>query len=920
MKSTQLLAVFGALAVAGAAAGCLGGGGRKPGDKPDDPCGACDSLDAIREVAPGSAEQPLRERPSRVIFDMAGERAYVSMGGSVGKPGTTVAVLDPATGAVTARLEVGYGPAEMALHPGGRFIVVLNRYSNYASVIDTTKRKVSGYALTDYYCEGIAFSADGRQAFVTNRKRDAVLIFDVETTGATFRMTAVTSAGGDGGVGMGSSPLIGSRSQGVLAPVQDQTAFNNFVWPIMKQVGEGNTGPGCMGGACHSGVAGRMNLGALPNGDMQRAYDEVKQRSLDMQPDASALLTKASRNGGTAHAGGTRWAVGSTQYTTVRQWMNGTLEVGGGGDGGVLPGDGGVVVTDGGLVADATVGPKIELKELEVGQNPRDIAVSASGKYVFVGELGGLGISVIDVAKAKTAFHLDTNSMVLDVAAVGDLLLVATTNSSNGLPCKADPEYVALGAATSDDVFADVADQTCTRGYSDIQNELALWEISKLTEAGPNPPAVRYTSDTAEKSEADFEGELPRELQIVQGSLPEQIAVRGTDVWIAMSASREVAQYELVTAPPGLRFKRVLTTGWNPTGVAIAPSGKVMVTNRLSDVVSIIDPVQLAAAEMANAARSAEERRLAVEATIQQVAVGSDRGRYPRTAVEIGESYYYSTALFASDGDKSCNHCHYELNSDGKAWGIGLVTKFGRRSVMPAWNQARTAPYLAEGAIDMLDGLRPKVEEISLRIDYTGASIFGQLMTRDIKYQELSYQLYGEQLTFDQLIANMVAFLGNDAHLPPNPNKFSASDAVLAKGKQIFTANCVTCHDPGYTYTKPSALGPVVTLGRYDDFNRDESDPNILGELLAKPGFVFNPPSLRGLWDRPGPFLHDGRARTVREVLLPPGSMCLKSSERGWNETKTGGAGGSSIPGTHAPITELPCADVDALVKYLWTL
>ena len=68
------------------------------------------------------------------------------------------------------------------------------------------------------------------------------------------------------------------------------------------------------------------------------------------------------------------------------------------------------------------------------------------------------------------------------------------------------------------------------------------------------------------------------------------------------------------------------------------------------------------------------------------------------------------------------------------------------------------------------------------------------------------------------------------------------------RGQKIFgeKGHCARCHK-GEEYTS-------------------ESNYDVKLEGDGSPYMLWNPPSLRGLYDR-GPFLHDGRARTLDELL-----------------------------------------------------
>jgi cytochrome c peroxidase len=70
----------------------------------------------------------------------------------------------------------------------------------------------------------------------------------------------------------------------------------------------------------------------------------------------------------------------------------------------------------------------------------------------------------------------------------------------------------------------------------------------------------------------------------------------------------------------------------------------------------------------------------------------------------------------------------------------------------------------------------------------------------------------------------------------------------MKRGHELFVgkARCSKCHH-GDEYTS-------------------ERNYDVKLEPDGSPYKLWNPPSLRGLWDR-GPFLHDGRAKTLQELL-----------------------------------------------------
>jgi len=131
--------------------------------------------------AAGWAAQPHRDKPLEVVVDTSG-RAFVSLQGAPDDPGRHVAVVDTSSGEVLARIEVGSSPTGLALHPDQRHLVVFNRFSNYASVIDTERLEEVQQIPTDFYGTEGVWSPSGDRLYVTNRWRDALFVWDVAIT------------------------------------------------------------------------------------------------------------------------------------------------------------------------------------------------------------------------------------------------------------------------------------------------------------------------------------------------------------------------------------------------------------------------------------------------------------------------------------------------------------------------------------------------------------------------------------------------------------------------------------------------------------------------------------------------------------------------------------------------------------------
>ncbi len=154
---------------------------------------------------PGEAlwsPQPKRDHPLALALSPDCNKLYATLTGVEDEPGTEVAVVDVATGGVVRKIPVGASPAALALHPSGRFLVVVNRFSNFASVIDTEDDSVVAEVPVPFYTVDVVFTPDGRRAYLANRWKDSVLRWDVDTDGG-FRVVGDSYSNVDPDLPMG---------------------------------------------------------------------------------------------------------------------------------------------------------------------------------------------------------------------------------------------------------------------------------------------------------------------------------------------------------------------------------------------------------------------------------------------------------------------------------------------------------------------------------------------------------------------------------------------------------------------------------------------------------------------------------------------------------------------------------------------
>lgn len=521
------------------------------------------------------------------------------------------------------------------------------------------------------------------------------------------------------------------------------------------------------------------------------------------------------------------------------------------------------------------------------GTNPGAICTGPGGDKIYVADAGGLGVRVFDTATFAQVAEISLNAPVFDLATMGQWIVATTLNDTDGLPCESDADYP---GEQGDGIYEIITDRTCSRGFADIQNEIAFIDPVDDT------VVVRYTSDTAEVSEADREGDHLPALMRVVGALPYGIAVAGPDrAFVSMGASFEVVELTVdgsdPAAPPQMAMLKTWESGLAPRGIAVDAAGTtVVVANMLGDTASIID--------LADGSRS-------------DIELDFGGPSFPATSAEVGELFFF-TSRFSTDGDQSCTHCHPDSESDGKAWGVGLVRAFGRRSTIPVRNLEQTRPLLIEGVFDE-DDFTLEIEGMAFRPDFHDSSFALQVQRREAFFFRNSLELMGSEIGFFQMSLHLGDFLMVEPRLLPSP--FPRDTPEVELGRELFfrfDVACASCH-PSPAFASPEIFEGTTTMGQFDRPRRDlDPDSSVKYIQDARDGF-FNANTLRGLWDRRGALFHDGRARTARETLLTPGHQCLRDGERAFNEF-------NGQPDVHGGISHLTCEEIDALMAFLLTL
>lgn len=882
------------------------------------------SLEPVPNPDPAAPAQPRRLRPYRVAVTADGATAYVTLAGTEARPGEEVAVLDVRDHRERRRIRVGRMPYGIALDPSGRWLLVTNRLSNFISVIEVATDEVVAEISVPFYCDDLVIAPDGARAYLSNFWKGQVIVVDLD------------------------GPRGAVHDLGL-----DRVAFERPGGP--GEVLRGRCGTR----ACHLASVGGFVAGADPDAAFAAASAHV----VPGAPDASWLLlaTTPERAGGRAdgtdgyhHPGGAVFVdpAHDPDVAVLRAWITAGQ-----------PGPG-----------------------ISVGAQPRDLALSSDGRTLYVANTGSLDVAVVDVSTLRERGRIAARAPVSDVVEIDGWLVLTALGVGSGHPKAHDAARESLdpGEPGADltilrdpttgrplpldqqrpaGPFADV-DGTAQEKFRDVSNDVVVLDPAATTAVdryAATAGFTRYTSDTFEATAGDARGDVAPELLAVVGALPEQAARDGDRIYVTMAGTFQVQEWvvDVAAAAPARRLTagRVFGTGLGPGGIARA-GRTLVVADHLGDSVSFVD---------------------LDDGGTDTVTLATSSPPYPATDFERGELIGRS-ALWSSDQDATCVHCHYRDSSDGKAWSVGSVTAQshdrlertgGSREVPDLRDLFAETPLLVEGVLALAEPLGPITDQAPLEDfaaptpagDFTGIfalpeeavalarsahatwQVSGRpwdatsptaadlVKRRDTMFAQTSRRWLGAPYGLREVQRLVGLWQGGEGRLLPDPE--DATDPMVARGRALFESpavGCAGCH-PAPTFTdkvhppnENRAFPPLVTLGRRDAIHNVPSpsridanagyvrawDPDDRGRVQQRAD-QFVAPSLRGLWARPPRLLHDGRARSLREVLATPAHPALRPGEVGRNER-------DGVPDTHGATSHLNVWELECLRRYVLSI
>lgn len=313
---------------------------------------------------------------------------------------------------------------------------------------------------------------------------------------------------------------------------------------------------------------------------------------------------------------------------------------------------------------------------------------------------------------------------------------------------------------------------------------------------------------------------------------------RGDFLYVAMPANRLIERYDLLDdAPAGTIFG----VGEGISGLVVSDDGKTLfVDAQLSRELVVYDVSSM---------RSLNQMPLARISTVTTEPLSPQ--------LLLGKRLFHdaSDPRLARDGYLACAHCHPNGDDDGLVWDFTSRGE-GLRNTLSLLGRSGTGDGPLHWSANF-DEVQDFENDIRLAFGGTGLLTDAQWEAGTMS-QPLGESKAGKSAELDALAA-YVASLPAPAPSPVLLADGGLNDSAL-RGKAVFDVECATCHS-GPRLTDSHFVDAGVPL-LHDVGTLSAASGSRLGSTLTG----LDTPSLRGAWRNP-PFLHDGSARTVSDVL-----------------------------------------------------
>lgn len=243
---------------------------------------------------------------------------------------------------------------------------------------------------------------------------------------------------------------------------------------------------------------------------------------------------------------------------------------------------------------------------------------------------------------------------------------------------------------------------------------------------------------------------------------------------------------------------------------------------------------------------------------------------------QLGRNLFYDPIL-SRDNTISCASCHLQQTGFTHVdhdLSHGIEGRIGTRNSMTLMNLAWSKTFMWDGGVNHLEVqfIHPITSEVEM--DETMENVVKKLQETP-KYQDLYKKAFGTdkitgQLTLKALSQFVVMLTTSNSKYDKVVRREEKFSEMEQKGYDLFKQYCVSCHkEPLFTNDSFENNGLAIDT-TLNDFGRMRITQNV------KDKQKFKVPTLRNV-QFTFPYMHDGRFKTLNEVVKHYNSSILKS-------------------------------------------
>jgi len=314
---------------------------------------------------------------------------------------------------------------------------------------------------------------------------------------------------------------------------------------------------------------------------------------------------------------------------------------------------------------------------------------------------------------------------------------------------------------------------------------------------------------------------------------------KGNLIFVAFQGVNKV---DVIDAYTGEQLTSIIKVGSAPQGLALNPDGILYVHNFLDRSIASFD-----VSDILNNGNGVG-KKIKTVTTVRNEKLDKQ--------VLIGKRIFYhaGNTKMSKDSYISCASCHLDGGQDARIWDF-TERKEGFRNMISLQGRAG----IKHGALHWTANFDEVQDfEHDIRNAFGGEGFLDNTLTIEEfanKHSSLGYSKKGKSQDLDALAAYVTSL----NKVPDSPYRKSNGKLTKSavKGKKTFQKmECINCH--GGTEFTDSPKNFVHNVGTRTSKSGKRMGSKILG---------FDTPTLKGVWST-APYLHDGSAATIKEVLI----------------------------------------------------